>query len=127
MELKQLVQMQREFDERHGWTPEASDPEAVASFMVRDLIGMFGEMGEFANAVKKVQLTTGTDLERALNEQAPYLKEELVDFMIYVIRFAAYLDIDLEAEYLRKLSFNEERFQRFLRSNPERPSTNELT
>lgn len=114
MELKQLVAIQKEFDQRHGWMPPAEDSELLVSFIVRDLVGLFGEVGEFANLVKKVQLCTGIETEQELRDQLPFLKEELIDSFIYLMRFATYLNIDLEAEYFRKLSLNEKRFQRFL-------------
>jgi len=128
MELKKLVAIQKEFDERHGWVPPAEDCELLVSFIVRDLVGLFGEVGEFANLVKKVQLCTGAATEIELREQLPFLREELIDSFIYLMRFAAYLNIDLEAEYLRKLSLNEKRFQRFLVPESEQsPNVHEST
>jgi len=114
VELTQLVKLQREFDRKHGWAPDVEDPTAITNFLVRDLVGLFGEMGEFANCVKKIQLAHPSGLPEAFAEQVPLLKEELVDFMIYVLRFAAYLELDLEKEYIAKVSVNESRFQRFL-------------
>ena len=123
MDLKEIVRIQREFDQRHGWTPEANDPVAITDFVVRDLVGLFGELGEFANAVKKVQLAQTSELNDILALQSPILKEELVDFMIYIFRFAAHLEVDLESEYLKKLSVNEGRFKRFLVEQSDRNAT----
>jgi len=116
MNLVEIVSAQREFDKKHGWTPHSNDAAEVCTFLARDLIGLFGEMGEFANIVKKLQLEAPSDMRAALAEHAPHLKEELVDFLIYVLRFAAHLELDLERAYLEKLSLNETRFRRFLRS-----------
>lgn len=114
MRLVDIIRMQREFDQKHGWTPNANDPVEICDFLARDLIGLFGEMGEFANVVKKIQLATSTEMGATLDVHAPALKEELVDFFIYVLRFASHLELDLEKGYLEKLSANEVRFRHFL-------------
>lgn len=114
MELNKLVEIQKEFDERHGWVPNSNDAKSIIEFAVRDLVGLFGEVGEFANIIKKIQLSHPSELDKALLEHMPNLQAELVDFMIYVVRFASYLEVDLESKYLEKLSFNEERFKKFL-------------
>ena len=114
MDLNALVSIQRDFDSEHGWVPSSTEGEDILPFLTRDLIGLFGEMGEFANAVKKVQLSDAGEVNAALRLFKPALSEELVDFLIYVIRFAGYLEVDLETEYLNKLEANKQRFQRFL-------------
>lgn len=119
MDLNEFVRIQREFDGRHGWTPDPRNPAQVCEFIARDLIGLFGEMGEFANIVKKLQLHSGDSeaLQAALLAHGPGLREELIDFMIYVFRFASHLDADLEIEYRAKLTVNESRFREFLQQS----------
>lgn len=118
MELSELVSTQQQFDREHGWTPVPHDSNEVCNFIARDLIGLFGEMGEFANVVKKLQLEPTQDRAASLERARPQLAEELVDFFIYVVRVAAYLQIDLEREYIDKLSKNDVRFRRFLKNAP---------
>lgn len=115
MELKQLVQMQRDFDERHGWNPDKTVPTAVFRAVQDDVIGMLGELGEFANIVKKITLeaktSTDSDLAGTIGARHDRLSEELVDAFIYLVRLASHLGIDLEHAYLKKLRTNEERFK----------------
>src|SRR4051794_39964458 len=56
MDLNKMVQQQRDFDAKHGWIPAEHDTEAVFHTLQEDLIGLFGEVGEFANIIKKITL-----------------------------------------------------------------------
>lgn len=124
MNLNEIVKAQREFDERHGWTPPVVTEKEISQLLTRDLIGLFGEMGEFANAVKKLQLAPSDELCKVFQDHSPELREELVDFMIYVVRIASYLGVDLEEEYEKKRKINERRFIKFLK-NEELDNTDE--
>ncbi|HLJ95426.1 MAG TPA: hypothetical protein VKU02_19775 [Gemmataceae bacterium] len=119
MDLDQLVRLQHQFDAKHGWAPDKEVPSAVFRAVQGDLIGIFGEVGEFANVVKKVVLETdhnpNSDLATLLKARYSELSEELVDAFIYLIRLASHLDIDIEQAYLDKLKVNEQRFKRFER------------
>lgn len=114
MNLNEMVKKQRDFDAKHGWAPDPSNTASVLDFLVRDLIGLFGEMGEFSNVVKKLQRSSPDEATDILDQYRPALREELIDFLIYVVRFASYLDINLEEEYARKLEANDVRFRKFL-------------
>ncbi|MER8565937.1 hypothetical protein NKH85_19725 [Mesorhizobium sp. M0924] len=118
MTLNDLVAVQRAFDARHGWTPDQQDVRSVLNFLARDTIGLVGEVGEFANELKKLQLVEGLDeFTPEWSSRLPNLSEEIVDTLIYVIRIASHLEIDLEVEYATKLEKNRARFAKF-----ERPS-----
>lgn len=64
-----------------------------------------GEVGEFANIVKKVARRSLT------HEQAEdALKDELADVFTYLLDIAGMMDMDLAEEYYKKREFNERRF-----------------
>src|SRR5205085_196591 len=99
MDLDQLVRLQHQFDAKHGWNPDKELPNAVFQALQGDLIGILGEIGEFANIVKKVALETDrdppSDVAELLKARHGELTEELVDAFIYLIRLASHLDIDI--------------------------------
>ncbi len=41
------------------------------------------------------------------------MREELIDVFIYLMRLFALTGVDVEAEYLKKLSYNEEKYKDF--------------
>ncbi len=117
MDLASLSKIQILADEKRGFPVKfASDRDKYAQ-IISDLVGLFGEIGEFSNIVKKI----GIKLNRpeyngpSLEEGRDLLREELVDTLIYVIRLAAILDTDLEAELIRKLEINEARYECLVR------------
>ncbi len=118
MNLQELIRIQREFDSQHGWTPDRENKNEVLSFLTKDLVGLFGEVGEFANLVKKIELVAHDEhaLGKAFQDLRPSLEEELVDSLIYLLRFASHLNVDLEAGYQRKLEVNRRRFREFERN-----------
>jgi NTP pyrophosphatase (non-canonical NTP hydrolase) len=108
MNLEQLIRLQYEFDTNHGWNPDKDVPAAVFQAVENDLIGIIGEIGEFANVVKKIRLETnldpGCDIADQLKSNSGKLSEELVDALIYLIRLAGHLNIDMEQAYKDRLS-----------------------
>lgn len=107
MELAKLIQLQTEFDRGHGNTkpffvPISSDNLHELEHLVVCLVG---EIGEFANELKKV--VRG---DAPYEERQAALAEELADTFIYLIKIAAQTGIDLESEYLKKLDRNGRRF-----------------
>lgn len=114
MELKELVEIQHTFDQAHGWSSEGSPTEARLRFVSHDIVGLVGEIGEFASAFKRI----GLDVDRSqksvderLALQLPNLQEELADSFIYMMRIAKHLDIDIESAYLTKLEINRVRYR----------------
>ena len=109
MELTKLIQLQADFDRGHGvakpfFVPISSDNLHELEHLVVCLIG---EVGEFANELKKV--VRG---DASYEERQAALAEELADTFIYLIKIAAQTGIDLESEYLKKLEKNHRRFTR---------------
>lgn len=110
MNFEELLHTQNEFDKIHGWVSSNENITDFLSSLDDDIIGLIGEVGEFANIVKKIKLnhkTLGVDTR---DEHIEGLKEEFIDSLIYLIRIATHLNIDIEKEYLKKLSTNKKRF-----------------
>ncbi len=76
-------------------------------------MGLMGEIGEFANLLKKVRLKhshrgySGPSFEEASKE----LSEELADALIYLMRLAHVAGADLETEVIRKMAINDNRYR----------------
>ena len=107
MELNQLIQLQADFDRQHGiskpfFVPITSNNLGELEHLVVCLVG---EVGEFANELKKV--VRG---DASFEDRRAALSEELADTFIYLMKMAAQTGIDLEAEFLKKLERNGHRF-----------------
>lgn len=109
MDLEKLIQLQTDFDRGHGVVKPFYVP--ITSDNLQDLehliVCLIGEIGEFANELKKV--VRG---DASYEEHQAALAEELADTFIYLIKIAAQTGIDLEAEYLKKLEKNHQRFSK---------------
>lgn len=101
-------------DKLHGFPVRFTDRDGQYLQLTKDLVGLFGEIGEFSNIVKKINIKLERPNEYELDVEAAenLLREELVDTLIYVIRIGAILDIDLQAEVLKKIKRNEARYAR---------------
>lgn len=115
MEIRELLEMQRTFDHEHGWGTEKTEPKERLEAMEKDLIGLLGEVGEAANCLKKVRLhvDAGRDPQTVYDNEAPHLREELIDAFIYLLRLIDLAETDLEKEYLAKLANNRKRYREF--------------
>jgi NTP pyrophosphatase (non-canonical NTP hydrolase) len=113
LDLSRLREVQARFDATHGIDRPWDRPITAETLDVLEhlVVCLAGELGEFANEVKKV-IRGDSRYEAAL----PALKEELADIFIYVLKLGNQMSIDLEAEYFKKLRTNEERFRHFERS-----------
>jgi NTP pyrophosphatase (non-canonical NTP hydrolase) len=112
MDLRQISELQIKLDEQHGFPVHFASGKEKYDQLTKDLVGLFGEIGEFANVVKKINIK----LDRPdayileLTEAETMLSEELVDSLIYIIRIGAILEIDLQKEILRKIQLNKARY-----------------
>lgn len=113
MELSVLIQLQINRDRRRGFLIDFDSDGARLEQLQRDLIGLFGEVGEFANLLKKVDLARAADgyIAPSLDEARAELREELADAAIYLFRLSAILGADLEADILKKMAINDERYR----------------
>lgn len=115
MELAEIVRIQIEADKRRGFLVEFTSDAAREDQLNRDVVGLIGEVGEFANLLKKVSLarrTEGYD-GPSLAEASQDLREELVDATIYIMRPFSILDGNLEQEILAKMKVNDDRYRQF--------------
>lgn len=114
MDLKYLMEFQKEFDKRHGWDWSRVGEKESLEYLNYLAISLAGEVGEFCNLVKKVTRKFKSKGKLPSEKEWEELKEELVDIFIYVIKGAAELfNMNLEEEYFRKMKLNEERFKKF--------------
>jgi len=112
MDFSALVERQISADRRRGFQVDFdSDAERVAQ-LEKDLVGLLGEVGEFANVLKKVSLgMTHTGYKGpSLNKVASSMREELADALIYLMRLSVVLGGDLEADLIQKMRVNESRY-----------------
>lgn len=112
MDFSALVKSQIDADRRRGFLVDFNDHLERIGQLERDLVGLLGEVGEFANVLKKIRLTMQHEKYRGqdLSEASPKLREELADAAIYIFRLSALLGADLEADILAKMKINRERY-----------------
>ena len=112
MQLSELVNKQVAADRKRGLLTDPETDLKRHDRLTKDLVGLIGEIGEFANIVKKV----GLKLEHpkydgpSLYEAGPQLQEELADTLIYILRISAILRSDLEYDVLQKMAVNDARY-----------------
>lgn len=113
MEIRDLSKMQISLDEKNGFLVKFSSQQKKYDQITKDLVGLFGEIGEFSNLVKKINLKLEHGEKYVLNREKiePLMREELADSLIYIIRIAAILEMDLETEVIKKIKKNEQRYQ----------------
>ena len=109
MEIKDLVQIQKDFDLTHyvkkSFYTEINESNLYE--LEHLIVCLIGELGEFSNILKKV---IRGDLN--YSEAKPLLNEEYIDVFIYLIKISSQFNIDIEAEYLKKMEKNSLRFNR---------------
>lgn len=110
--INELKQIQKEFDLAHqGNIPfyeviTEQNIEALEHLIVCTL----GELGEFANIVKKIKRGDFT-----LADKKDELSEEITDVFIYLLKISNQMNIDLEKEYFKKMNINKTKFEKFLK------------
>ncbi|BBM18945.1 hypothetical protein G15_2616 [Enterococcus avium] len=114
MNIKDFMEIQNAFDEKHGWSNSDSKTTVdTIEQLKNDIVGLVGEVGEFSNIVKKVSRESAKEKTNSFENNIENMNEELVDIFIYLLRIMTTLDIDLEKEYTKKLEFNKRRFKKF--------------
>jgi len=115
MHFNELMALQESFDRRHGWTLNTGNLSDLIEMLHRDVVGLIGEVGEFANILKKLTLiqhsSRSSETPDAFESSKSQLSEELIDALIYLLRIATYLNVDIEKEYLAKMAFNEQKYK----------------
>jgi NTP pyrophosphatase (non-canonical NTP hydrolase) len=112
MTLREIMALQAEFDAQHRgkrqWGQSVKD--ASSEVLEHSVVCLVGELGEFANLLKKVNRG-----DRAYEGARDELADELTDVFIYLMQIANQMDLDLETSYLTKLAKNRERFKQYER------------
>lgn len=111
MDLKEITKMQKKFDEEHGWDWEDPTDEGFVERLKYITIALSGEVGEFANIVKKALRNKFPEGSMPDLEKIEKLKGELTDVFIYTIEAARILRVDLGEAYLKKMRELEVRFK----------------
>jgi len=105
LELKQIFEVQREFDRKLGWNAyeKCRTLEDSLRFMEHFVLVMVEELGEISRIRKQFY----RDKQSFMVEE---LKHELIDIFVYFMQACMALDLDLERDYLEKMKWNEKRF-----------------
>ncbi len=90
-------------DDSNKWFGDTSVTNSIP-YMT---LAMFGEAGEFANIVKKIERGS---LEFGDAKVRYDLTMELVDVFIYLMNISALLRVDMYKGYMHKRAYNEKRF-----------------
>ncbi len=113
MHLEDITKFQKEFDARHGWTDEFKEfDDKFFDRLQYAAIALPGEVGEFANMLKKIireKKLTG----KVNSEYLASMKEELTDVFIYLIILSIILKVDIGEAYYGKMKRNEEKYRNF--------------
>jgi len=105
--LKEIMKLQAEFDAKHAGDFNRTEPIATKnSYVEHILVCLIGEIGEFANIIKKI--VRG---ELSHEDVHQHLTEELADSFIYLIKLCNELDIDLQSAFDQRLEYNRKRFR----------------
>jgi NTP pyrophosphatase (non-canonical NTP hydrolase) len=113
MHLAELVNRQAAADRRRGFALDFDSEADRYAQLAKDLVGLMGEIGEFANLVKKLELRlehekyAGPSFEDAVGD----LREELADATIYIMRLSVLIGADFEQDILKKMAQNEDRYK----------------
>ena len=112
MDLAALIKIQIADDERRGFPVRFTQDQERVAQLVKDLVGLVGEIGEFSNLIKKIQIKIDHPAYEgpSLLESRDKLREEVIDSFIYLIRLAAILETDIEIELLKKIQINQRRY-----------------
>lgn len=114
--IKHIFDFQKEFDLKHGWhwSPNDEEKQRLTNLQY-GVIAISGEVGEFANLVKKLLREYNHANTKPTEEMMARMREELADIFIYLVKLSMLLNMDLEKEYYKKVNRNEKRFKRFVK------------
>ena len=118
MDLKEIIKFQKKFDDKHGWSWEAEDEDGALERLKYVTIALSGEVGEFANLVKKALRKDFPVGKLPDTNKMEMLKGELTDVFIYTILASRVLKMDLEEGYFKKVKELEERFKDLEKKGP---------
>lgn len=105
MDLKQLFELQRDFDRKRRWNryENCKTSSEILDFVQHFVLVMVEELGEVSRIRKQV-------LRDKQKLDLKGLRAEMVDLFVYLMLACMALEMDLEEEYLYKMNESEERF-----------------
>ncbi len=108
MDLKEIFELQSNFDQKHfpKYAVDKENPKEQVDTLTFLTLGALGELGEFANVLKKVHRG-----DYSVDDTISDMKAEIADVFIYLMKICQHLDIDLETAFLEKLEVNKKRFK----------------
>lgn len=109
LSLESIKNLQKDFDRNHSVGDKDFYVDINGSNiheLEHLIVCLLGELGEFANILKKVSRG-----DFSLEEVKDDLDEELVDTFIYLIKISNQFNVNLEKGYLDKLKHNKKRFR----------------
>ena len=108
MQLDEIIEMQRQFDQDHEsrfqWAAPLSADDSQP--LTHGVLALAGEVGELANIVKKYERG-----DFGYDELMELLPGEVADVFIYLVKIAYQSGIDLEDAFRQKLLENKARFK----------------
>ncbi len=110
MDIEDFKKLQKEFDEQYIG-PYKKQPEDFLFLAV----ALAGEVGEFANLVKKYYRKSKMNRHVIDDKDRDYLAEmnkEIIDVFCYFLIIANQLDLDIDKAYKDNLERNKQRFQK---------------
>lgn len=112
MDIKEILKKQVAQDESIGFQVTFANHNEMYDQLTKDLVGLYGEIGEFSNIVKKItiKLSNPDKYKLEIDVAEVNLREELIDSFIYILRLAAILNVDIEKEVLKKMQENNHRY-----------------
>ena len=110
MDLKDLMRLQKEFDDSHESSFPWNAPVSQHNLgpLEYSAIALAGEVGEIANIVKKIVRGDST-----LQDSCKAIMEESADVFAYLMKLCNQMNIDLERAYLDKRETNQDRFSEY--------------
>ena len=109
MTFKDIQKFQKEFDEKYFskyWADKKNVDQKI-EFLKDMTIALTGELGEFANTIKKVSRDWKNLREEPSQKMIDKLKDELTDCFIYLVILSNILKMDVQEEYMKKVRFND--------------------
>ena len=105
--MDEMIERLKTFDRAHGWNgyEKAKTREEKIAELYKQVVHMTGELGEFANELKKDN--------RDGTWRPEVLQEEVADMQIFLLKIALTLDMNLKKVFFEKVKKNEKRFAHF--------------
>ncbi|HEY4673672.1 MAG TPA: hypothetical protein VIH03_05860 [Nitrososphaerales archaeon] len=114
--MKAIFEFQKAFDAKRGW--DWSNPKGKKEqmqFLQHGTIALAGEVGEFANTLKKAMRHYESTGELPSKEVYENLNEEIVDVFIYVVKLSIALGLNLSDGYYNKMKVNDKKFAKYVK------------